>query len=168
MVAFDISFCVQSCLCLIGIQYVFSQPSATFDRSCYKADDTAVLTVSYAPTGAETVTVINWYFSKATVNNVRDTSCHKITEDIAFPNARMEYDCTDSTSNSFKATISNIEEADFGEWGASFGLSAGGPTNTVKVDMTRCGKIFMTPCKVVWGTREHGQFFFSGIKKEHG
>ena len=160
MVAVDISFCVQSCLCLIGIQYVFSQPSATFDHSCYKTDDTAVLTVSYSPTGAETVTVINWYFSQATGYNVRDTSCTKITEDCAFPNAHMTYDCTDSVSNSFKATISNIEEADFGEWGASFGRSAGGPTNTSKVDMTRCGKIFLTPSKGFWGTREHGQYIF--------
>ena len=167
MVAFDISFCVQSCLCLIGIQYVFSQPSATFDHSCYKTGDTAVLTMSYSPTGSETVTVINWYFSKATGNNAIDTSCNEIAEDSAFPNARIEYDCTDSASNRFKATVSNIEEADFGEWGASFGLSAGGPTNTAKVDMTRCGKIFMTSSLEVLGNKENMANYFQGTK-EHG
>lgn len=135
-------------LVIVYLSTVSAQVNFNFDKSCYNELDEAVLTAQYTGNGTEEFA--NWFYSKRNIGNniLKLVNCQEVFRDTGLPN--MTYIC-DTGSNTYKATISEVESSAFGEeFGVSFSLADGTDTKTDKKTLLKCtGKspfVFLVYC----------------------
>ena len=118
--------------------------SFTFEKtSCHYPGENLILVGKY--TGAKTVRTIEWYYEYRVAGNIiiEKNTCGQFgIPDSGYPSDRMTYSCN-KTTNTYTATISNLDWSDEGEWGVIFSFTDSSPSQRSTSCFSLCaGKHF--------------------------
>ena len=131
----------------------------TFENTgCHYIGDNLILVGTYG--GPKTVQVVEWYFDERVAFNLIlvESTCSLFgAPDAGYPTYRMTYDCTGRPTK-YKATISNLDGTEEGEWGVRFSFTDSSVSLYNKSSFSLCtGKldrqnsIYHNPALNKWG-----------------
>ena len=125
-----------------------AQVTFSFETSgCHYTGENLIMVGDY--TGTKTVRTIEWYFDKQVAGNiiVLEADCSTFGRPPSgYPSDRMTYSC-DNATHTYKATISNLDGTEAGEWGVRFSFTDSSVSQVSKSSFSLCqGNSFCKKC----------------------